>query len=140
MWSKTIICLAVLVMGISAATGDTVFDNFSAGFGYNQTNGWTISKGAPLNHTWIQGDQFTPTASGTLSDVYFAMGFFAGQNYVAMTMLNDENGVPGTTALWSAEFTNQMGNMGDPNPPVHWLSITHISGLLGEGLRCCPSQ
>jgi hypothetical protein len=118
---RTLLGLMVigLLVAAPASAQTIVFDNMP-GDDYNPGTGHTISgASSPVGSDFDQGDQFMPSASGNLSDVWVAMGHVTGLNEFELWLTDDAGGTPGTTLWSSGAIKDLMGPFGSLNPPVH---------------------
>ncbi|MGO9137210.1 MAG: PEP-CTERM sorting domain-containing protein [Syntrophales bacterium] len=96
------ICFCGLFLLASSWCYAAAYSNLGPGGTYNQSSGWTI--GYP-GVGFIQGDQFSPTATATLSDIEIALSYISGTGSSYVTLYNDNSGLPGS-ALESWTVTN----------------------------------
>ena len=104
--------------GIGTARATVVYDTFGPGFTYNTLGGWTICAGSPVYVDYDQGDAFTPSQSGYVTDVWAALGFVVGDNTMELRLMDDAGCIPGNV-LETWTFTNEMRDFGYNNPPLH---------------------
>jgi len=93
---------AILVVLLSAASqaeaAVIVYDNFgpaNGGNDYDTASGWGVQTGPPSFNNFTVGDTFTPSTTGTLSDITVALEFIQGVNAATVSLRADTGGVPG---------------------------------------------
>jgi len=103
-----------------AAGSNMVYDNFGANWTYTTNTGYTISVGAPINTDWDQGNSFSPSMSGYVTDVWAAVNHVTGDNTMELWLMDDNAGKPGNI-LETFKFVDAMvpGGFGNQNPPLH---------------------
>ena len=119
----SVFCQIVFLLLLTVASADAaltytiVFDNFAPNDGYNCCSGWTISNNYS-NNTFTQGSQFTPSASGYVSDIWVGANLVQGPNVLQVALMTDSGGQPGTVIeRWN--FSGKMGTFNFINPPLH---------------------
>lgn len=115
--------LALILFGVCGiGTADTivVYDTFGPGFTYNINAAWSICAGNTSHyHQDIdQGDAFTPSQSGFVTDVWAALTFLEIDNTMELRLMDDAGGLPGNV-LETWTFTNAMGGFGSYHVPLH---------------------
>lgn len=101
-----------------AGIAEIVFDNMP-GDVYQTNSGHVLSVGAPVNADNDQGEGFSPSATGNLTDVWLAVGIFQGLNELDVWLFDDAGGVPGNI-MHTMHFSGEMGPFPGANPPLHW--------------------
>ena len=118
-WVFVAAALSLALGSASASAATVVFDNFGAEDTYNPYSSSPLSGKHSTIGEYEYGWAFTPSASGFLSDVWAAAGLVNGENNVTFTLQASVGGVPGDV-LWSNQWLNAMGPLGNMNPPLHW--------------------
>lgn len=103
-----------MALAAAAPCSQVAFSTFGPGDSYNLNAGWTIGGPVPF----MQGDQFAPTLSGTLSQIRLGLGDTGtpGSAYTAR-LLTDAGGAFGTElGSWEVSTIEQLG--ANPTPLV----------------------
>ncbi|MGC8669497.1 MAG: choice-of-anchor R domain-containing protein [Chthonomonadales bacterium] len=122
-WRPLVVVTAAAALAAGPSRAQiVVFNNFGPGDAYNTGTGWTLGTGS----NYIVGEQFTPSASGTLDKIELALGLMDGLNSAKVYLVADSSGQPGATVLenWT---TTSMGVFGHNNPLLVFNSAAHPS-------------
>ena len=120
---------AVLSFSGSQARATVLFNNFGPGQTYDMVNqAGTISGSATFLGTQVLGLQFTPSVSGTATQIDVAISFGNGfADNVTLSLQNDNAGLPGTTITsWSLTSQPMLGGCCD----TVTLSVPLTAGTL----------
>src|SRR4051794_1945876 len=112
-----VLALVLLAGSAGQTRGAVVFSNFGPGDAYNTNVGWTIA-GPDVTVGVSQGDAFTASGTGALSQIRIAIGRFAGTNEFLLDLRADAGGTPGAI-LEHFDIVGQMPLFDNtPHPPV----------------------
>lgn len=107
----------------------TAFSDFGPGMSYSNTVGWCVSGATTLNCgpatvRWV-ASPFTPSGNFVLTQVDLPLVYNSGTNGAIVELVNDVDGLPGTSVLESWTLTNL------PNTGVVSLVSTGDVTLVG---------
>jgi hypothetical protein len=105
---------AVFALGFGSLASAQIYDNFSAGNGYDGGIGWTISgAGSAVGLNIDQGEGFIAGASGLGATLDIAMGHVTGTNSVTMRLYDaDSSGLIGAQNGSDVVLTTNVGSFG----------------------------
>lgn len=129
------VIVAMLLMSVFFSVADgtaapalpgVVYNNFGADDSYSTSVLGIVAN--EVGATWTLANSFTPAVSGYISDIWAALGYYSGDNAVAVALMTDSGGLPGSV-LESWDFRNAMVPYMTNNSPVHGLGTgtTEIS-------------
>jgi hypothetical protein len=110
----------VVLWGAAAAAGQNfAYNTFSGNFQYEVLAGSTVSGASTTPGYNDTANQFVPTQSGNISDIWVAMALDAGPNEFVINLRSDDNHAPGGV-IFSWTLTDRAFPF-DPNyhDPVH---------------------
>jgi hypothetical protein len=109
----------------SARADVIVYNNFGAGNGgndYQTAVGWTVGNDFSGDNVAI-GEKFTPSTTGTLSQIILALEYVAGPNAGTVSLRADNAGVPGAT-LESFSVSSLPPSDSNFHTPLDLVSVT----------------
>jgi hypothetical protein len=125
-----VVCVALAGQGVMAETAKKsvlVFSSYSTTSPGGDCIAGSMNAGcgtAPLPE-WI-ATPFVPSVSGTLSYLDVAAVWLNGKHGVVVTLVNDDDGVPGPVSAGLESFTAALPKQGaKPNPKVKLTSKLH---------------
>jgi len=130
-WRGLILPLIAFALAAASSAGAqiVVFNNFGPGDAYSTSLGWP--EGTAFGTSYIQGEQFMPSASGKLDKIELALGLISGTNFAKVYLVGDSSGQPDTGNVLESWTTTSMGPFGSNNPPLVFPSVAHP--MLGNG-------
>jgi hypothetical protein len=108
------------------AGSQTLFSDLGpAGNVYQCCNGWTVSGTGTVGTSFTPANEFSPSMSGSVSEIDVAVGYVTGLNSFYVALDSDNGGIPGA----------QLGYWGDLTSSTNFgsccgiISITGITGI-----------
>jgi hypothetical protein len=93
---------------ISYSHADIVFSNFGSGDAYNDSSAWVIRDDSDTTRNYDQAFAFSPVSYNyTLDTVELAVGLAGGTNELAVWLMSDNGGTPGSI-IETFNFSDQM--------------------------------
>lgn len=123
-WSLCLLALALCV-SLPAMAQTTFFSDLGAGNAYNGDTGWTVAGSGALGEYFTAANEFTATATGSVSQIDLAVSTAGGANSFFAALYTASGSLPGTEIMqWNnLTATETFGNC------CGLVSITGISGL-----------
>lgn len=120
----------LMFAGLPAAQADVIFSNFGPGQSYNTPNGWLVSGNAAGGYDEVA---FAFTASGnySVSQIDVALTNVSGTNGAIISLLDSDDGVPGTVlGSWSVSGLQPVNTATGAIATVSVPGISLVSGDL----------
>ncbi len=123
-WS---LCLLALALCSMPAMASTLYSNLGTGSSvYNCCTGWAITGTGSIGTSFTTANEFQVAASGSVSEIDFAVGYVAGfENSFYLDIDADNSGQPGSVL---ASFNN-LSSSTQFGTCCGLVSVTGVSGL-----------
>lgn len=120
-----VFCLLMLAIpSVNAST--IVFNTFGLDDAYNPSYAlYATGPSSPYGKI-TSAASFTPSMSGTVSDIWIAVLKESGLNFLQIALMDDSSGQPGSI-LETWTISGQLGSYGNPLPHVTGAGTTAIS-------------
>ncbi len=128
-WTLGLLLLALCVASLPAMAGSqNLYSNFGpTGDVYNCCSGWTISGTGTVGTSFTAANEFSPSMSGSVSEIDVAVGYVTGVNSFYVALDQDNGGQPGTQlGYW--------GNLSSSTTFGQCCGIVSITGITGINL------
>src|SRR5262249_4736271 len=109
-----------LALSGTGRADDVVYNNFGAGNGgldYNTGSYHTLGNAPNPAENWVAGEKFTPSQTGSLSQITIALLYLGGTNAGTVSLRADNAGLPGAV-LESFSVTSLPSGDGHFHAPL----------------------